>query len=175
MGVLADTPASQRPCWAVGPPKPEGAPSWGLHTGGRLWSCIQTPTASHGARGPRAPRPSQGQVPTSEGGDEGHSPSKPCRACRLEASREGLPGGLSPGLGPWGPGVSLPALTPCWGPPGPLGLSRTDPSKPPDPPSPLGGWQLHTRCSSPSPAPQGLSGASSVCGSKQAGRQRTLM
>ena len=73
IGGLANTPASQRPCWAVGPLEPEGAPRLGSGASARAREAVerpQTPEASRSARRPPAPRPLQGQVPTSEARDE---------------------------------------------------------------------------------------------------------
>lgn len=54
------------------PPSLREPPSWGLeplHVGGRLWSALKHPRLLV-APGVRGPRPLQGQVPSSDGGDE---------------------------------------------------------------------------------------------------------
>ena len=73
VGGLSDTPASQRQGWAVGPPEPEGTSQLGSGASAHGREAVerpQTPEASCGSRCPRAPRPLQGKVPTSEGRDE---------------------------------------------------------------------------------------------------------
>ena len=56
-GGLANTPASQRPGWAVGPPEPEGTSQLGSGASACGREAVERPQTPEASRGTRRPRP----------------------------------------------------------------------------------------------------------------------